>query len=166
MTAEATKIGELLDHLKVNLDLRLAALAASLPDPTLLEVVVSTGPLRADEAFESIEFVGAASDQDWSAMGNKPREERGSLTDCLIWVVKPGAGEAVIKAARDRAILLLNLVAAELRANVGQWLTSQQADSAVRTAAIGAITFSQGALQTGRVARFVFTIDYTVRLPT
>lgn len=165
MTARGSRLPDLLDHLKANLDARLAALAVSASDPTLAAVVVSTAPLRIDEAFESIEFGDADSDQDWSAIGNKPREERGSLTDCAIWIVRAGAGEETITAARDRAFALLDVVAQELRENVGQWLTSQQADSAVRVAAIRNIRLRQGALPSGRVATILFSIDYTVRLP-
>jgi hypothetical protein len=165
MTARATKVGDFLDNLKANLDIRLAALAVTLDDATLAEVVVSTAGLRIDEAFESIEFDSATIETDWAAIGNRPREERTTVTG-LVWVVKPGAGEETIKAARDRAILLLDVLAQELRANFGQWRTSQQADSAVRKSALKSLELTQGALESGRIARIAFTIDYDDRLPS
>ncbi len=164
MTAKASALPIFLDNLKANLDTRLAALAVSVPDSTLADVVVSTGPLRFDEAFESIEFDSAELDSDWAAIGNKPREETGTVSG-LVWIVKPGAGELVIKEARDRAFYLLDVIAIELRANIGQWRTSQQADSAVRKVALGTLSVSQGALDKGRVCRVLFTLNYDVRLP-
>lgn len=166
MTARASKVPELLDALKAKLDAKLAALAVSLPDPTLAGVVVSTGPLRIDEAFESIEFVGAETDSDWAAIGNRPREETGDLTDCLVWIVVPGAGEATIKAARDRAYLLLDVVAQVLRDDPSLSPVTPGLNSPVRVAALKNLRFSQGALQTGRVARILFNIGFEVRLPS
>lgn len=165
MTARATVVGDFLTNLKVNLDARLAALAIALPDPTLADVVVSTGPLRIDEALETIEFGDADIDSAWSALGNRPREETGTVQG-LVWIVVPGAGEETIAAARDRAILLMDVIARELRENFGQWRTSQQDDSAVRKAALKTIALSQGAIESGRICRIIFTIDYDARLPT
>lgn len=165
MPVVATMFPTLKDHLRTNLIARLAALAASVPDATLAEVVVSTAELRIDEAFESIEFGDVESDQDWELLGNLAREEQGTVHG-LIWIVKPGSGEDTIKEARDRAVYLLTVVAVELRANIGQWLTSQQANSAVRQCAITNIRSSEFVLPSGRIARVLFDIAYTVRLPT
>lgn len=166
ITVQATAFAVLLDHLKINLEARLAALAVSEPDPTLADVEVHTAITRFDESGEAIEFGTADTDgeADWINIGNQRREEKGRIGG-LIWIVKPGSGEEVIKEARDRAVLLLNIVATELRANPGQWLTSQSVDSAVRVAAIARLRPVQAPTNDGRHMGIEFTIEYEQRLP-
>lgn len=166
ITVKASVLPDLLDHLKVNLEARLAALAVSEPDPTLAEVAIHTAIIRMDEAGEAIEFGNEDTDSDaeWATYGNQRREEDGRLGG-LIWIVTPGSGDETIKVSRDRAFLLFNILATELRANPGQWLTSQMADSAVRVAMIVRYRFLQAPTKDGWLAQIQFTLEYNQRLP-
>lgn len=166
MATVATLLPGLLDRLKVNLEARLAALAASTPDPTLAEVLVHTAIQRLDEAGEAIEFgdVETDGDADWSLLGDLRRDEEGRLGG-LIWIVAPGSGEAVIKEARDRAALLFGIVAQELRANPGQGYPTKDVAQAVREAAITHFQLLQAPSDKGRLAQFKFIIAYKGRLP-
>lgn len=94
-----------MDALKARLDLRAG----------LTGVTVATGPLGDDTPAEAIVLVGvSAADQAYAALGSRPKDD---MYDILggIWVARPGAGEAVLKAARDRALALLAEVEADLR---------------------------------------------------
>lgn len=166
MATKASLLPDLLDHLKVNLETRLSALAASTPDPTLAEVLVHTAIQRLDEAGEAIEFgdVATDSDADWATFGDLRREEEGRLGG-LIWIVVPGSGEEVIKQSRDRAFALFHIVAQELRANPGQGYPTPNTAQAVRVAAIARFQFLQAPLDTGRLAQIKFVIEYKGRLP-
>lgn len=75
-----------------------------------------------------------------------------------IWIVKPGAGEAAIKAARDRALDLLELVADELAAHNSP-TTATQAAFGVDDARITSWTIEQYALDGGRDCRIAFTVS-------
>lgn len=165
ITVQASVLPLLLDHLKINLEARLTTLAASESDSTLAEVEVHTAIMRLDEHGEAIEFGSPETDADadWATWGDLRREEEGRLGG-LIWINTPGSGDATIKASRDRAFLLLNIVALELRRNPGQWLTSQSVDAAVRVATIVRFRLVQAVTTDGWVAQIPFVIEYKQRL--
>lgn len=77
-----------------------------------------------------------------------------------IWIVKAGSGETVIKAARDRALALLELVADELAAH-NTPTTATQAAFGVDDARIRSWTLEQLVIDGGRDCRVGFTIDVT-----
>jgi hypothetical protein len=75
-----------------------------------------------------------------------------------IWIVKAGGGETIIKAARDRALALLEYVVDELAAHN----TSRVATYAAFTVGdcrISALTLEQFVVDGGRDCRLTFTVD-------
>lgn len=92
---------------------RLAAVKSALVDLWVLRaglagVQIASADLgNANYATESIMLVGQDDiEQEWVHVGRLSRDERLTLTGA-IYVMKPGAGEAVIRAARDRGFELM-----------------------------------------------------------
>lgn len=166
ITVKASVLPVLLDHLQANLEARLVALAASEADPTLAEVAVHTAIMRLDEHGEAIEFGDAETDgnADWATFGDLRREEEGQLGG-LVWINTPGSGDATIKVSRDRAFLLLDVVATELRANPGQGYPAKNVNQAVRWSAIVRFRLLQAPTKDGWLAQIHFAIEYKQRLP-
>jgi hypothetical protein len=79
-----------------------------------------------------------------------------------IWVVKAGAGETVIKAARDRAAAILECVVDELAAHNSP-TTATQAAFGVDDARVTAWTLEQLAIDGGRDCRLSFTVSVTAK---
>jgi hypothetical protein len=75
-----------------------------------------------------------------------------------IWIVKAGAGETVIKAARDRAAAILHEVVDELAAHNSP-STATQAAFGVDDARLTSWTLEQFAIDGGRDCRLAFFID-------
>jgi len=75
-----------------------------------------------------------------------------------IWIVKAGGGEAIVKAARDRAIEILGEVLFELAA-VNAPTTATQAALGVDDARITAWSLTQFSIDGGRDCRLSFVID-------
>ena len=90
-------------------------------------VQVSSGYLGGDTAAkESIQLTDVPSaEQKWGMLGNRRRDEEYTLNG-LIWVVKAGKNEAVIREARARAFALL----AEIEPRqVGDWYLAMYVDA-------------------------------------
>jgi hypothetical protein len=79
-----------------------------------------------------------------------------------IWIVKPGAGETVIKEARDRAAAILELVVDELTAHMTP-TTATQAAFGVDDARVTAWALEQYPVDGGRDCRLTFTISVQAR---
>lgn len=94
-----------------------AVIALLKEQDALAGVQVAVGPLGDDTANEYIQSLGASATQDWSAMGNLRKRENLELT-LEVATQKPGGGEAVIKAARNRVVELVTAVELALRAGV------------------------------------------------
>ncbi|HVB38576.1 MAG TPA: hypothetical protein VND92_08555 [Vicinamibacterales bacterium] len=93
-----TSVGPVLDELRVQLIAR----------PGLSGVGVFTGWVGEDGGDESIQFQTVHVTATWAGMGRRSITEDYDL-EGFVWVVrKPGAGETVIKAARDRAEAIWN----------------------------------------------------------
>lgn len=82
-----------------------ALVDALLARPALAGVEVVSGPLGRFSALESIQLDSAQVPQDAAMLGNMKRREDYTVFGG-VWIVKPGAGEAVIREARDRAYAL------------------------------------------------------------
>lgn len=92
---------------------RLAAVKSALVDlwaqrSGLTGVQIASAELGGSAAaLERIELIGDDTiEQDWVHVGRLSRDERLTLVGS-IYVMKPGAGETVIRAARDRAFALM-----------------------------------------------------------
>jgi hypothetical protein len=69
-------------------------------------VVVTSGLVPPTEPEHLMLLEIPEGGQEWRTIGNRTRKETGTLL-ARIWVVRPGSGEAVITAARERAYELL-----------------------------------------------------------
>jgi hypothetical protein len=83
--------------------------------PGLAGVTVVTAELGADTPREAL-ILGNIPDGDetWDVLGNMRREETYRVR-WHVWIVKPGAGEDTIVAARDRAFAIAAELARQLR---------------------------------------------------
>lgn len=129
-----------------------------LAEPALAGVQVTSGHLGADSAPESLQLVSTPADQEWGALGKLRREERFRV-QAIAWVSKPGANEAVIRAARARAFELLAEVEALLR-------TDPTVNGVVRVAALVSYELDQGASPQGRWCQIDFEIEANRSLPS
>lgn len=136
-----------LDALRTALDAR----------PGLDGVSIFTGPAGDEAGLESIEFFDV---EDWSLefanLGGSKRDEEYSLQG-FVWIVKPGAGETTIKAARDRAIAIYIEIESQLRTDpkVGERLLWALPNTARLT---------QRMSDKGRVAILEFTVRCKARI--
>lgn len=88
--------------------------------PGLSGVQIASGWLGGDTAKgEYIALVTASSPQDWTSIGRSTRTEELSLQG-VIYVMKPGKGETVIREARARALTLWGEVEDYLRSASGK----------------------------------------------
>src|SRR5487761_2653762 len=73
----------------------------------LAGVQVASAYLGKDTKAESIQIgVGDELNQSWSQIGNRERQED-MIIRGIVWVMKPGADEAVIRTTRARAVALM-----------------------------------------------------------
>lgn len=101
---------------------------------------------------ESIQLTDAPSAvQSWGMLGNRRRDEEYTLAG-LIWVMKPGQMEPVIKAARDRAFELLAEIEDFLRLDPTIGGTTKVSE-------LSAYPFEQGANGDGRYCQIDFEIS-------
>jgi len=100
--------------LKTKFDTALAGQNVSVYDgpPVAFDIgdLLFVGLASADNENDNF---GGSADQDWSGLGNRTREERGSIS-CLL---ATSNGNSDVPAARARAIVIADLVAAALRAD-------------------------------------------------
>jgi hypothetical protein len=104
--------------------------------------------------------------QGWRGLGAQRKDERPTLT-CWSTVVKPGAGEDAIRAARARAYALLALVEAALKADPSAGGTiPQPRQTTVTESALEEepVTLADGG--GGRSARLRFTVEWLAHLNT
>lgn len=78
--------------------------------------------------------------------------------DGRIWVVKPGGGEAAIKAARDRALYLLSLVVTELVAHNTPSATARTQFGGVDDTRVVSWRLEQYVVDGGRDCRAIFKV--------
>lgn len=100
---------------------------------------------------------GVSVQQVWGALGNRRRDETGTIRG-EIYVERPGAGAAVIRAARDRAWELLAEVEAQLRED-------PKINNLARVAAMQASEETRGIGPGNRQSVIQFTIEYEATLP-
>lgn len=119
----------------------------------LVGVQVVSGPLPAgDTQPESIQLDGTDGFVEWGSFGNLRRQEEYEIIG-LVYIEKPGAGEDVIRSARDRAFEILGEIESYLTAN-------HKLGGIVAASRISSIAFDQGASPSGaRVARITFTVE-------
>lgn len=99
--------GSVLDTLKTQLEAR----------GGLSGVQVATASMGDETAREAIIFFGVDGPQKWGVLSDVAPKEDADTFEGAIWINKPGAGEAVAKAARDRAIALFAELETQLRAD-------------------------------------------------
>ena len=115
-------------------------------------VQVASGYLGADSArHESIQLTDVTNaTQSWGMVGNRRRDEEYTLNG-LVWAMKAGKNEAVIKAARDRAFELLAEIEDYLRLDPTIGATTKVSE-------LSAYPFEQGANEEGRYCQIDFQI--------
>jgi len=116
------------------------------------KVQVSTGYLGGDSAAkESIQLTDVTpATQEWGLIGNRRRNEEYTLNG-LIWVLKAGKNETVIRLARARAFELLAEVEDFLRLD-------PTIASTTLVSELASYPLDQGANQEGRWAQVDFAI--------
>lgn len=147
-----TTVGVFLDALRTKLGIR-AGLAG---------VHIFTGPV--DDVAIGEEAIVFAVDETNATFNYRtlPRIEVFEEYDVegRIWVVKPGGGEAAIKATRDRALAIFEQVADELAADNTSTAGTVSA-LGVEDARITDWNLTQVVLDGGRDCRLAFTISVT-----
>ncbi|MGE4338200.1 MAG: hypothetical protein AB7E55_19810 [Pigmentiphaga sp.] len=123
----------------------------------LAGVEVFTGPMGEDTPREAIVLFGTDASQEWGAIGNRRRDESYTV-EAATWVKRPGAGEAAIKEARDRAFELIGEVENQLR-------TDPKANGTILKGAVSGMVLLQGIDMDGRWAQVAFTIACDALLP-
>lgn len=108
--------------------------------------VADVGRLEAIQIGDTIE-----GEQEWSLLGNRRRKEQFRING-IIWVSKPGKGETVIRAARERAFVLLAEIEDELRLRPTVSATN-------KLSALTRYTVDQGASTDGRWAQIDFEVS-------
>lgn len=118
----------------------------------LVGVQVVSGPLPAgDTQPESIQLDGVDGFSDWAAFGNLRRNESYDVVG-MIYIEKPGAGETIIRSARDRAFEILKEIESYL-------IENHKLGGLVAAARPADFAIDQGASPSGaRVCRITFTI--------
>ena len=148
--ATATTFGDFLDNLRTNL----------MALPAMSGVAVFTAAVdHLSIGQEAVVFAVDPPGSDEYAYRTLPKTEvfEEYDVDGRIWIVKAGGGETVIKAARDRAIALLGVVAGELYAHNSP-TTATQAAFGVDDARITSWKPEQYVIDGGRDCRIVFNI--------
>lgn len=133
----------------------------------LASVKVYTSTVEQIEAEESIVFVRVEGDQNWSAIGHQPREDKYTVQSSIL-IARTGAGQEVAKAARDRAKEILSEVEADvielMRGNTATFAEAIGANQ-ITGMNIARITLSQGANQNGeRWTQVDFDLEVTARI--
>jgi hypothetical protein len=124
--------------------------------PALYTVEVNTAYLGPEDIRpEHIVLLGATQTEDQVTSGLANRDEEYTIPG-EIWITKPGAGELVIKEARDRAF--------ELRDAVDDCLTDDDISAHCMYAEMVRTELYQGVSPDGRVARIEFDIDIRASL--
>lgn len=125
----------------------------------LAGVQVVSAPLTSkDAARESIQLGDVDGEQEWSALGKLAREERYTV-DVMVWVIRPGGDEGVVRDVRGRAFAIFAEVEDFLRADPTVF-------SVARVSAIRRPEVTEGANPEGRVCRIDFQVAVEKRLPS
>jgi hypothetical protein len=128
--------------------------------PGLAGVQIATAWLGEESARESIQLRGRdRSTQDWASIGRLQREENLTI-EGVIWVVKGGKDESVIREARGRAF--------ELYAEIEEFVrVDPSLDDLVKQIETVALDLDEGIhLDGGRYAELSFSIEAMQRLRT
>lgn len=122
--------------------------------PGLAGVRIFTGPVgEKDIGQENIVFAVEETpvEQDFPTAGQREAFESYEV-EGRIWIVKPGSGENVIAAARERALEILGEVQSECTGNMTM-------DSSVRSLLLTSFTLTQIALDAARDCRVSFVVE-------
>lgn len=116
------------------------------------KVQVTSGYMGADsDAKESIQLTQwTPATQSWSMLGNRRREEEYTLAG-LVWVMRPGKNEDVIREVRERAFELLAEIEDFLRLD-------PTIDGTTKVSELSAYPGDQGATPDGRWCQIDFEI--------
>lgn len=153
-------VGTYIDNLKTNLTTRFGT-------ESLASVEIFTGgpsPTSVDDDMEMVVLaISVETDEEPATLGGNPnRNEEANVIECAVaaWdVVGDDGEEAAIKAARDRALVVLGSIEREIRKNFKQGLTDT-----VRHATISRKSMDQGVQpDKGRVCVIEFDISLNVR---
>lgn len=107
------------------------------------------------DEFETIQFIGEdLIDQEWGAIGNLSRDEQITLRG-VVQVVKPGAGETVIREARDRAAELLGYIEDYFSGPTGD----PRVGNRVHAARCRPVSLQERVTTSGRVALLFFEVQ-------
>jgi hypothetical protein len=140
------------DALKALLDVR-----AGIVGPPL--VAVATGDLAADTPPEAIILAGAAGPRENVGLRGPQgiSQDQNVTVRGAIWIVKPGQGESIIKAARDRAYALLGELEQQLK-------STPTVSGTCQYATVTGDILEQGLNDAGRWAQITWEITYRARL--
>jgi hypothetical protein len=142
--ATASSIGTFLDAVRAALLLRAG----------LSGVHVFTGPVdNLSIGTEAIVFAVDSTEvqQDYPTVPQREAFETYAV-EGRIWIVKQGAGETAIKAARDRALAIMNEVQSAC-------ITDKTMSGSVRDLKLTSYKLEQFPIDGGRDCRIAFTID-------
>lgn len=148
-TVQTSTVPDVLDRLAALLETR-----KGLDGNALTGVTILTAPSGDPDPLESIQFIEVPDDtHEWESMGGRRRKERYLILGA-IFIARIGPGDAIAKAARDRAYA----IAGEMQQVA--WDNATLADIATRTD----IQYSSGGLRQGyntesRVADLSFAIS-------
>lgn len=146
-TTAPSTVPAFLDALKTALDARAG----------LDGVEVATAPQGSGTRNESIQVHDVTQGEEWALLGARTADETYAVA-LTVWVVKPGAGEALAKTARDRAYTLMAEVAAALREN------PHMGGDSIKVAAMSSADLDQGVNPNGRWAQLTFEVQVEARL--
>jgi hypothetical protein len=136
--------------------------------PGLAGVTVASGDLDADTPREAIILGGVFEwEQEWATIGNLRKDEDFGV-ETVVWIVKPGAGETVIRAARDRAVAIVAEIETYLRLSTvhGDAVDGITLQGVVRSAEWRPTSLRQGPYPDGgRWCQVTGVIGIKARLP-
>jgi trehalose-6-phosphatase len=138
----------LLDALKARLELRTNIIN--------WKTQIATAPLGDETKPDAIVFFGAEGSQEWAALGKLAKDDMFRV-EGAIWIVKPGAGETVAKAARDQATARLKELEDELRAD-------PSVGSVVMRCEVQSHQLEQGTNTSGRWCQITFFLNVRQRI--
>jgi len=128
--------------------------------------VYSATPDAANVAKEHVILGNVVAPQSWRGLGAQRKAETPSMS-CFVTIVKPGAEEPAIRAARARAYALLALVEAALKTDpsaAGAVPLPRQTTVTTSSLEEEPVTLKDGG--GGRLARLPFTVAWESHLNT
>lgn len=143
-----------LDQMKARLDVRFAA------DEDFTEVSTWTAPVDVDLSQENVVFHRVIGDQEWAQIGAQRKKDIYTV-EAVIVVFRMGAGEAIAKAARDRAKAILSKVEDDLIDLIGSPSAVATAIGAtqIRKVSLAGVSLNQGGADGSRFAEVPFNVQ-------